>query len=101
MKTLTLLPASRWMPATVSRVPPDTGPLSGRTWVRVGVWRKTDETHTQLTQTHSITVIHTQSHRVYMHTDTHSVNMHTDYICVGFTDTHHTHSNYYGALMSY
>lgn len=40
MKTLTLLPASRWRPVTVNLVPPETGPLSGRTLAKEGLWRK-------------------------------------------------------------
>lgn len=39
MKTLTLLPASRWRPVTVNLVPPETGPLSGRTLAKEGLWR--------------------------------------------------------------
>lgn len=40
MKTLTLLPASRWRPVTVNLVPPETGPLSGRTLAKDGLWRE-------------------------------------------------------------
>lgn len=37
--TVTALPASRCRPEIVSLVPPDTGPFSGRTRLKLGVWR--------------------------------------------------------------
>ena len=35
---VTVLPASRWRPVTVSLVPPETGPFSGRTRLKLGLW---------------------------------------------------------------